>query len=340
MRTASVRSTQTFRPLLGAVLLLATSACATEEGDPGYYTGSWDYVEVEVVPGLLAVGDTGQARLIAYRFPHTSLGELEARWGGDDDAVATVDSSGRIIVHALGHVSLATDLDPHPGRSGLYVSPESACGSALEVDQWALDGGFTWHGTATSGDSSIATHHFAEWTLSTEAPRQVNTGEIVWRIRRPTAASFVFTRRDTLTQGAVKTIDHGNAAIADSVEFSGEVRLAMSGCTLTADLYPRTEDVVARVRPGLSDSVIEHDFFPGPVSTADLGAVTITGTTTRLLGGPLPVMLPTDFNLEIGYAPTGYAALVAVFGGEAADSITLTQDLTPVYSVPTLARRR
>jgi hypothetical protein len=202
MRTTSVGHHLHSPSLLLAAMVLTVSACVTEEGGPAYYTGAYDYAEVELPGGLLAPGATGQAHLIAYANPGVRLGELEASWSGDNDAVATVTSSGLISAHAEGLAVLSTDVVTHPMRWALYISPASACGGALDVGAWDLEGGFTWHGAATSGDSTIAAHHTAEWALGTEAPRQVSTDEIVWRIHRPTAGNFVLTHRDTLTTGA------------------------------------------------------------------------------------------------------------------------------------------
>jgi hypothetical protein len=251
-----------------------------------------------------------------------------------------VSADGKIVALAEGQVTLSAEADPNAFGWSLYVSPAAACGQALDVSDWLVQGGFTWHGTASSGDSSVATHHAAAWTLHTGTPRQVNSGEIVWSIERPTAGSFSFSRRDTLTIGAVKYVDQGNAAFADSVQFWGEVRLQMSGCKLTADLYPWTLDGFAKVRPGLPDSLFETDLTPVPLSSAELAVGTITGGATRTLGGNLPVMLTTDADLPLGYAPTGYASYVAFFKGEGVDSIALVQDLTPGYYVPSLSRHR
>lgn len=328
------------RPLLPMLLLSLVSCGSTEEGHTDFYTGPYAHTEVRIVPGILKVGDTGRAHLMATSSVGVVLGELEARWGGDDDAVATVDSSGLITAHAVGLLALATDIDPHPQRWRLYVSPDTGCGDALAIEAWHAQGGFSWNGAASSGDSAIAAHHTVAWDLLTEPPRQEYDDAVIWRLPRPTsAAEFSFTRRDTLTVGTWRWVEQGSASYADSIPWYGELMLLLPTCKLTFRAYPWTQDVGTLIRPSLPDSVVWNDRIPAPFTSAEVAVGAITGGGVVALGGKIPLTMPSDSDQPFGYGPAGYSAFVAAWHGAGADSVALVQNLTPTYSVSALHRR-
>jgi hypothetical protein len=324
-----------------AVLAMAfLPACESTSDGQEFYTGPFAYAEIILEPSILVPGGTARAHLVAFSDLGDTLGEVETRWGGDHPVVATVDSSGLIHALSTGRVILTSTAFETPRHSDMYVSPDSACGHGIEVSDWLVTGAFVWVDSAASGDSAIVAHHNGNWSIVADAPRQDTDGEIMWRFRLPLGSQGVaLTRSDTFRVGAVRRVNRGRVDLDDRKRGSGEVRLDLTTCKLSARAAVWTADSFFKVRPGAGDSLIESVGTWQWLAFATVEAGNLISSTPIDLGGNWPVVLPIDAMPLFGYAPSGYSAYVAGWDSTPVP-IALTLTATPSWTAPSAARRR
>ncbi|HET7586349.1 MAG TPA: Ig-like domain-containing protein [Gemmatimonadaceae bacterium] len=277
---------------------------ATAEGHSGSATISVVPVpvaSVDVTPSssTLTVGDAVQLTATPRDADGNALSGRDITWDSDNDAVATVNATGRVTTHAEGDANITATVEGQIGVAAIHVNPVPV--ATVTVSPSAPH--------VTVGDSVQLTATMKDAGGNTLAGRTVT-----WSSNSTGVATVD-------ANGKVHGVAEGSATITATSE-------GKSGtATVTVDPAPVS---TVEVTPS-SPSITAVDSVKLTATAKDAGGAALTGRTITWSSGSPGVATVTQAGMVHGES-VGSATITAASGGKSGTA-TITVTAAPVATV-------